>query len=151
MATALAVPQEQTIWDCRWSSPGHRITGLPDAVQPEAEWVCERDGHRRPVTGGECAACSRWEAAAVTPVPIHFRPSSLLADAFEVGVAPLDLLALARNATRAVFILTAIVFIAIGVSVLTSALAIPFTVFLFLCAAAFAAWGVLLPGVGGRG
>jgi hypothetical protein len=72
-----------------------------------------------------------------------------MGDAVEQRVAPIDPEALARGATRAVLILNALVFIAIGVSVLTSALAIPFTVFLFLSAAAFAGWGVLLPGVDG--
>jgi hypothetical protein len=59
----------QAIWDCRFSSPGHRLTGVADHQQPEPAWVCARAGERRPVTDWECAACPRWEREAVTPCP----------------------------------------------------------------------------------
>jgi hypothetical protein len=52
----------QTIWDCRWSRPGHRFTGLAGDEQPEAIWVCVRKpGERRAVTDEECASCEFWE------------------------------------------------------------------------------------------
>ena len=51
---------QQTIWDCRWSRPGHRLTGVNDAEQPEALWVCVRTGKRRGVDEHECARCPDW-------------------------------------------------------------------------------------------
>ena len=59
----------QTIWDCRFSSPGHRLTGAADALQPEPIWVCVRLGARRPVTEQECAHCPHWKEEEVTPCP----------------------------------------------------------------------------------
>lgn len=51
----------QTIWDCRFSRPGYRLTGVADAEQPEAIWMCVRAGGRRAVTEEECASCAHWE------------------------------------------------------------------------------------------
>ena len=150
MATALTLPQEHSVWDCRWSSPGHHLTGYSDAVQPEREWVCTHDGERRSVTNAECLACSRWKAApAAVPVRLHLTAASLFAESAAVStVASIDPEAVQRFATRFVLILTVLIFIATGVSVLTSPLAIPFTVSMFLCAAGIVAWAVLLPGIG---
>jgi hypothetical protein len=50
----------QTIWDCRWSRPGYRLTHVEEPDQPEALWMCVRTGVRRPVTEEECAACPHW-------------------------------------------------------------------------------------------
>lgn len=52
----------QTVWDCRWSRPGHQLTGVTEELQPEPIWVCVRDGDRRPVSEAECETCPRWEA-----------------------------------------------------------------------------------------
>ena len=43
----IATATLQTIWDCRWSRPGHRLSGVEDALQPESAWVCVHDGNRR--------------------------------------------------------------------------------------------------------
>lgn len=148
MAIALASRQEHTPWNCRWGSPGQHITGYSEAPQPEQEWVCERDGDRHRVTPQECAACSHWEAAAVVSVPPQSAAASRLAsDLDQRAAAGRDAQSIARFATRAAFVLIAIVFVAIGVTVLTSPLAVPFTVFMFLCAAALVGWAVLLPDV----
>ena len=56
-----AVAPLQTIWDCRWSRPGYRITGVEDHLQPESLWVCVRLGDRRNVTEEECEVCVHWE------------------------------------------------------------------------------------------
>ena len=58
--TAIAVLQP--VWDCRWSQPGHRLSGVVDALQPESVWVCVRDGNRRNVSEDECQACPSWQA-----------------------------------------------------------------------------------------
>jgi hypothetical protein len=57
-----SVATYQTIWDCKWSRPGHLLHGVPDRLQPESRWVCVRSGPRRPVTEEECERCPHWEA-----------------------------------------------------------------------------------------
>ena len=58
--TSIAVLQ--TIWDCRWSRLGYRVTGVPEQLQPETPWVCIRTGERRDVTEEQCENCAHWEA-----------------------------------------------------------------------------------------
>ena len=125
-------------WNCRWSSPGHRITGLPDAVQPESVWMCARDGERRPVSDDECVQCSRWEAfrTAVAPVAVFRGPHSIFVEAPAlVRRTPITIEELAPAALQAVLVVIAILFVALGLAVLTSPMAIPFTIGLWLCAA----------------
>jgi hypothetical protein len=57
-----AVASLQTIWDCRWSLPGYRLSGVDEHQQPEKLWVCVRTGRRRGVTAEECEYCPHWEA-----------------------------------------------------------------------------------------
>ena len=59
----ISVATLQTVWDCRWSRPGYRLTGVDDAHQPESVWVCVRTGTRRGVTNEECETCVHWECA----------------------------------------------------------------------------------------
>ena len=56
-----AVATLQTIWDCKWSRLGLRVSGLPNAFQPEPLWVCTRTGPRKPVSESECETCPLWE------------------------------------------------------------------------------------------
>jgi hypothetical protein len=56
-----AVTSMQPIWECRWSQPGYRLHGVEDPQQPEALWVCTREGGRRNVNECECVACVHWE------------------------------------------------------------------------------------------
>jgi hypothetical protein len=56
-----AIATLQPVWDCRWSRPGHRLTGVSDALQPESPWVCAREGDRRDVQDEECRTCQHWE------------------------------------------------------------------------------------------
>lgn len=138
-------------WNCRWSRPAQRMTGLSAAVQPENLWVCVHEGTRRPVSDDECAHCSQWDTFATTADPVAVFPLShrVLAEAPRIDVrVAFNRDAVARGALRAVLVLIAIVFAAIGFTVLTSALAIPFTVALWLCAATslgFAAFGRFAP------
>jgi hypothetical protein len=60
MAT-IAVATVRTPWDCRWSRPGYRLTGVREPFQPETVWVCIRDGERRPVAEVTCEACAFFE------------------------------------------------------------------------------------------
>ncbi len=61
MATT-AVATLQTAWDCRWSRPGYRLTGVPEHHQPESLWVCVRTEMRVPLKESDCEACPFWEA-----------------------------------------------------------------------------------------
>ena len=136
MATAAIL---QTAWNCRWSRPGHRITGLAEAVQPESLWVCTRDGARHSVGDEECAHCARWEplatatAALAVVAPSH---SILRVGNASVPAAPrLTADDVALEAFRAVLVLIALAFFAIGFAILTSPLAVPVTIGLWLIAA----------------
>ena len=52
-----AVATMQTTWDCRWSRPGYRVTGVAAHLQPETLFVCVRTGDRRCVSTAECEDC----------------------------------------------------------------------------------------------
>ena len=136
MATATL----QTVWDCRWSRPGHHITGVSDALQPETTWVCTRDGDRRAVCSDECARCSRWEPlAAGTAIQLSNLRGAIFSDRVieEVEEVPAPTaIEVARAALRAVLVVTALGFVSIGVTVLTDPLSVPMTVGLWLCGAA---------------
>jgi hypothetical protein len=54
-----AVATHQPIWDCRFSRPGFRLSGLEEELQPESLWVCIRT-NRRSVTEAECERCPHW-------------------------------------------------------------------------------------------
>ena len=145
MATAATL---QTAWNCRWSHPGHRITGLAEAVQPESLWVCARDGARRSVGDEECARCARWEPLATATAALAvFAPSHsvLTVEHASVPVAPhLTADDVAQEGFRAVLVLIALAFFALGFAILTSPLAVPVTIGLWLIAAiplGFAAFG----------
>ena len=56
-----AVATLQTIWDCRWSRPGYRLSGVKESLQPESLWVCVRTGHRHPASDARCETCPHWE------------------------------------------------------------------------------------------
>jgi hypothetical protein len=136
--SAMATANVQTVWNCRWSQAGHQITGLSEALQPETAWVCVRDGDRRALCEGECARCSRWEpleaSAAVVMRSVHGAIFT------EPVVKTLPLPApgeLAHAMLRTLLVLIAVIFIAIGLTVLTSAASVVFTVAMWLCAAAF--------------
>jgi hypothetical protein len=51
----------QTAWDCKWSRPGFRLTGVSDRLQPETTWVCVRTGPRRDLADDQCEKCAFWE------------------------------------------------------------------------------------------
>jgi hypothetical protein len=146
MATATL----HTVWDCRWSRPGHRITALPDTLQPETTWVCVRDGDRRALCDTECARCSQWAAtaAATATYVLPHVPGAILTDHVAEAHPGPTVAELQNVAVRAVLVLLAVLFLAIGVTALTSPAAVVFTVTLWLCAAALlglAAFGRFLP------
>jgi hypothetical protein len=61
-STSTRVATFQTIWDCKWSRPGHRLYAVGEGFQPESAWVCIRTGPRRPISEEQCERCAHWEA-----------------------------------------------------------------------------------------
>ncbi len=119
----------QTVWDCKWSQPGHRLTGVVESLQPESLWVCVRDGNRRAINEAECEMCPHWQghetaAAGAISVPVRFTaaasPSRLFAIAAHIPGPSLRL----EAALRTMLVLTAIVFAYAGFALLTQPLAV---------------------------
>jgi hypothetical protein len=130
MATT-ALVMLQPVWDCRWSRNGYHLTGVADTQQPEGAWVCVREGTRRNVTDAECRTCPHWELAPGTRTHAHVEVQGNWWG--HLGAERVVALS-----TQAVLVLTAVCFVAIGVVTLTQPMALPFTVAMWLCAAAFA-------------
>jgi hypothetical protein len=108
---------------------------VADALQPESTWVCVRGGTRRNIRDNECQTCPNWELGAGT-----------ITSAAEVGLriaSPSRTSAdFGRLLLRAVLLVSAALFIASGVIVLTGPLAVPLTIALWLCGAAMTGFAV---------
>jgi hypothetical protein len=131
---SVALVRLQPVCDCRWSRPGRRLTGVADALQPESAWVCVREGGRRNISETECLTCPHSELDAA--VSGTWGRSATLPRAAFSGEQ------LLWSMTRVLLVLTAALFAAIGVVTLTGPVAVPVTVTLWLCAAAFAGLAV---------
>ena len=57
----IAIATQQTAWECKWSRPGFRLSGVEDQLQPESVWVCVRTGVRRKLSEHTCDHCPYWE------------------------------------------------------------------------------------------
>jgi hypothetical protein len=141
-----AVATLQTIWDCRWSRPGHRLNGVAESPQPEHTWVCVREGQRRNVCEDECAGCPHWELDDQTMAAVGVLPAT------GVAVPHAPALSSPSRIDRTLHLLTwlciaatALIFFVLGFTILNSPLAIPVTVTFWLMAA-----GVIAIGVTGR-
>ena len=95
------------VWGCRWSTQA-----------AESRWVCTVDGHQRFIDENECVTCLFWEQAAEHA----HRAAAVHPNALQIAV-------------RAVLVLTAILFVGMGVAVLTGPAMVPFTIALWLGAA----------------
>ena len=135
MATTTAIATLQPVWNCRWSWPGHRLTGISDALQPETAWVCVHGGTRRNIRESECQTCPHWELG-----------SDKITSAAELGlrIASLSKTSgdLSGLSLRVVLLVTAAMFVATGVVILTGPLIVPFTIVLWMCAAAMIGFAV---------
>src|SRR5688500_4211187 len=122
-------------WDCQWSRPGRHLDGVSEALQRERTRVCVRHSDRRPVSDDECAHCALWE-----PLPACVyaaRATRVLGPIAAIEAStPITSDALQRLALRAWLMLMAIGFAAVGFTFLTNILWIPFTIAIWLCAAA---------------
>lgn len=125
----IAIATLQPVFDCRWSRPGHRLSGVAAADQPESAWVCVREGIRRRLQADECDTCPHWEMETPAPAVVHeaAAPSpTALPRRAQLMIAGTWLFAC----------LSAITLLVMGFVVLTSPLLLPVTVALWLTAAA---------------
>jgi len=136
-----AIATLQPVWECRWSQPGHRLTGVSDALQPETEWVCVRDGDRRNIGPHECATCPHWEWDAGTR-------TNATASTAVVAYAPVRSRRTLESALLFALAVLAAIFVATGITVLTAPMMVPLTIALWLGAAAVAGFAVF--GLGGE-
>lgn len=131
----IAIATLQNGWDCRWSRPD------PDAEpasQADDTVVCERTGVQRRVSLAECEGCPHWafayqptesvSAVSLQDTQVLFAPPSLTSRALYLATW----LAIAAAAAT---------LIAAGLTILTTPLAIPISVALFLSAAALVGFG----------
>jgi hypothetical protein len=131
----IAIATLQNGWDCRWSRPDNNAD---PAAQAGDTVICERTGVQRHVSLTECEGCAHWEFA-------YRPPESVSAVSLQDAHALFDPPSLA---SRALYLATwlaitaaAATLIAAGLTILTTPLAIPLTVALFLSAAALVGFG----------
>ena len=136
----------QTVWDCKWSQPGHRLTGVVESLQPESLWVCVRGGNRRAINEAECETCPHWQregaGAVAISAPVRFTvaasPSRLSAIAAQIPGESRRL----ESALRTILVVAAIVFAYAGFALLTQPLALLVTWPCWGTAAAMFAYGM---------
>jgi hypothetical protein len=140
----IAIATLQNGWDCRWIRP-NEDTG---PAAPEGELaVCARTGVQRRVSLAECERCVHWELAPDVPETVAAAPATAslheplpLTQSPSLAVARPERPALLVRglylATWVTILAGAATLIASGLVILTTPLAIPVTVGLFLCAAA---------------
>lgn len=127
----IAIATLQNGWDCRWSRPD----GNAGPASPTGESVvCDRTGVQRRVSLAECEGCVHWEYA--------HRPYETVAVAAASLHEPPSLPERPSLTSRALYVATwvaiagaAVILIVAGLTILTTPLAIPLTVALFLGAA----------------
>jgi hypothetical protein len=115
-----------TPWDCRWSRFARRTTGQPERV---GLWDCVHSGERLPIREADCATCPFWEyQPPLEPPADHAR-------ACERRAAKARAERLVEHGVRLSLFVLAAIFAVCGILVLTSPLAIPLTIALWMCAA----------------
>ncbi len=132
--TASAVAEQQASWNCRWGRPRHGFVQVAGKLR-ESHRVCTREAEPRQVLDEECRTCSYWDMAA------YERPAFAGVSAYvtvpEAAVTvPQSFERLQDRATRAVLVLMAVALFAVGFTQLTTILAVPFVIALWLGATA---------------
>ena len=128
----IAIATLQNGWDCRWSRPDEDAGPTSPASESV---VCGRTGVQRRVSLAECESCAHWELAHDAPETVAIAAASLHEPVLLTESPSL----VARGlylATWVAIVATAALLIAGGLVILTTPLAIPITVMLFLSAAA---------------
>jgi hypothetical protein len=128
----IAIATLQNGWDCRWSRPDDNPGPTSSASESV---VCERTGVQRRVSLAECEGCVHWEFAHSAPETVAMAAASLHEPV--LLMEPPSLMSRGLYlATWVAIVATAALLIAGGLTILTTPLAIPITVTLFLSAAA---------------
>ncbi len=134
MATAAVL---QTAWNCRWGRQGDSVSALAETIRLEGPWWCTRDGAAHAVGEEACARCARWEPLAAATASVR-ASSGEVAAVYGASLAATGRIGaddLAQAAFRAVLALIAIAFFATGLAILSTPLAVPLTLGLWLCGA----------------
>ena len=127
----IAIATLQNGWDCRWSRPDDNA-GPASPIGESA--VCDRTGRQGRVSLAECESCVHWELAHNAPETVATAAASL-----HEPVPTKSASRMAQGlylATWVAIVATAALLVAGGLAILTTPLAIPVTVMLFLSAAA---------------
>ena len=132
--THTALAPHQTVWNCRWSRPGFRFTGLPASRHVEGAWICTRECPAHSVDEADCRTCASFEAMAPAAGPAV--AATLARRSWQAWTSD-ELLGFGLRAT---VIGIAIMFITIGLSTLTSPPAVLFAIACFMIAAACVGW-----------
>ena|SRR5688572_23806418 len=131
----IAIATLQHGWDCRWSRPDN---DADPAAQAGDTVACERTGVERRVSLAECEGCAHWEFAYQPPESV----SAVSRQDTQALLEPPSLTSRALYlATWLAIAAAAATLIAAGLTILSTPLAIPISVALFLSAAALVGFG----------
>jgi hypothetical protein len=124
MATTIA--PLQFVWECKWSRVRSPLATSDD------RWLCAREGAPRAIDEGACRTCPHWEYGCGPATDDHLAMPALSVPG-------------RRGLLQGVILLNAVVFLVCGFVTLTSPLAIPFTVSMWMGAAALTGFAVFGP------
>ena len=143
--STIAIATLQTPWDCKWSRFG-RMHASPNGVA-EGLWVCVySNGARRPIQEWDCETCPHWDDEAPQP-RVDRRSSGQVSAPSRVVTACPHLNRTEKRieiGTRVAAFALAVVLAGMGFVILTSPLAIPLTISLWMGAMTsflFGVWG----------
>lgn len=125
MATTAPAPL-QFVWECKWSRVQSPLTTDAD------RWLCAHEGAPCAVDEEKCRTCPHWEYGYGPAADDHLTMPKLSVPG-------------RRGWLQAVILLNAVIFLVCGFVVLTSPLAIPLTVSMWLGAAGFTGFAVFWP------
>ena len=135
-----AIATLQTAWDCRWSRPAFQLEKTVGIARPEATWVCTRDGARQLIDPHDCETCPFWEKDDIATPPAATRMMEDVATSAVATRTRVD--RLLYVAAWMLIGLSAVVFFAVGLSILTTPVSVPVTLALWLAGAAIVGFGV---------
>ena len=122
-----------TPWDCRWSRFARRTTG--DWTRGSL-WDCVRSGERVPISETDCESCPFYEYNAPLDARIDRARTCERAAAKERSAQAVE------NGLRLSLFVLAVIFASCGVVVLTTPLAVPLTISMWMGAAASLMLGI---------
>jgi hypothetical protein len=121
-----AIATLQPVWECRYSRVQSPLSTAAD------RWICVHGGERRPIAEEECHSCPHWEYGYRTAADDHLTMPKLTVPG-------------RRGLLRGLILLNAAVVLACGFVALNSPVAVPFTISMWLSAAALVGFAVFGP------